>query len=264
MAHERLRSCDDASVRRCKYLGYLGDRVPGRRTAVIAMPYAFSLTMNAVALRKSAGGWPAVSEEWLKATSRPIRAARVDSSMPERRASLELPGRRPGQLRGRPAGGQAADRRRAGDGARGARLPGVPPPGGHATWRPRRAIRQFLDIGTGMPTAGNTHEVAQAVDPSCRVVYVDNDPVVLSHARARLRSSDEGATSYLDADARDTKAIVSGARETLDFGQAGRRHHDRHPELPRGRGRRAVAGWLDGGARRAATWPSCSRRGTSG
>ena len=78
-------------------------------------------------------------------------------------------------------------------------------------------IRQFLDIGTGMPTAGNTHEVAQAVDPSCRIVYVDNDPVVLSHARARLRSSAEGATSYLDADARDTRAIIAGASATLDF-----------------------------------------------
>jgi trans-aconitate methyltransferase len=80
-------------------------------------------------------------------------------------------------------------------------------------------IRQFLDIGTGMPTAGNTHEVAQAVDPSCRIVYVDNDPVVLAHARAGLRSSDEGATSYLDADARDTGAIIAGARKTLEPGR---------------------------------------------
>src|ERR1700722_14254709 len=78
-------------------------------------------------------------------------------------------------------------------------------------------IRQFLDVGTGMPTAGNTHEVAQAVDPACRVVYVDNDPVVLAHARAGLRSTSEGATSYLDADARDTKTIIAGASETLDF-----------------------------------------------
>src|ERR1700742_143663 len=80
-------------------------------------------------------------------------------------------------------------------------------------------IRQFLDIGTGIPAAGNTHEVAQSADPSCRVVYVDNDPVVLSHARARLRSSDEGSTSYIDADARDTKTIIAGARATLDFSQ---------------------------------------------
>jgi hypothetical protein len=78
-------------------------------------------------------------------------------------------------------------------------------------------IRQFLDIGTGIPAAGNTHEVAQAVDPSCRVVYVDNDPVVLSHARARLHSAPEGVTSYLDADARDTAAIVAGSAAVLDF-----------------------------------------------
>jgi hypothetical protein len=70
-----------------------------------------------------------------------------------------------------------------------------------------------------MPTAGNTHEVAQAVDSSCRIVYVDNDPVVLSHARAGLRSSEKGATSYLDADARDTGAIIAGARETLDLAE---------------------------------------------
>src|SRR6202012_4618511 len=80
-------------------------------------------------------------------------------------------------------------------------------------------LRQFLDVGTGIPTAGNTHEVAQAGDPSCRVVYVDNDPVVLSHARARLRSATEGATSYIDADARDTKAIMDGAGATLDLAQ---------------------------------------------
>ena len=64
-------------------------------------------------------------------------------------------------------------------------------------------IRQFLDVGTGLPTAGNTHEVAQAVVPDCRVVYVDNDPVVLTHARALLTSAPEGVTSYIDADARD-------------------------------------------------------------
>src|SRR6266508_4507957 len=61
-------------------------------------------------------------------------------------------------------------------------------------------IRQFLDIGTGLPTANNTHQVAQAVAPECRIVYVDNDPLVLAHARALLTSSPEGATAYLDAD----------------------------------------------------------------
>src|SRR3984957_15827051 len=68
-------------------------------------------------------------------------------------------------------------------------------------------IRQFLDIGTGLPTASNTHEVAQAVAPDSRIAYVDNDPIVLTHARALLTSTPEGATAYIDADLRDTPAI---------------------------------------------------------
>jgi len=78
-------------------------------------------------------------------------------------------------------------------------------------------IRQFLDIGTGLPTAGNTHEVAQDVAPASRIVYVDNDPVVLTHARALLVSGAEGATSYLDADARDPGKIITEASVTLNF-----------------------------------------------
>lgn len=78
-------------------------------------------------------------------------------------------------------------------------------------------IRQFLDLGTGLPTASNTHQVAQSVAPECRVVYVDNDPLVLSHARALLTSSPEGATAYLDADLRDTDSILEQAADTLDF-----------------------------------------------
>jgi O-methyltransferase involved in polyketide biosynthesis len=78
-------------------------------------------------------------------------------------------------------------------------------------------IRQFLDIGTGLPTAGNTHEVAQSVAAECRVVYVDNDPVVLTHARALLTSAPAGATSYIDADARDPDAIIAEAGAVLDF-----------------------------------------------
>jgi hypothetical protein len=80
-------------------------------------------------------------------------------------------------------------------------------------------IRQFLDIGTGLPTANNTHEVAQAVAPQSRIVYVDNDPLVLSHARALLTSSPEGVTAYLDADLRDTGKILEQAADTLDFAQ---------------------------------------------
>jgi hypothetical protein len=80
-------------------------------------------------------------------------------------------------------------------------------------------IRQFLDIGTGLPTGGNTHEVAQAVAPECRVVYVDNDPVVLAHARALFTSVPGGVTSYIDADARDTGMIIAEAAATLDLRQ---------------------------------------------
>ena len=78
-------------------------------------------------------------------------------------------------------------------------------------------IRQFLDIGTGIPATSNTHEVAQSVAPDSRVVYVDNDPVVLAHARALLTSGPHGVTSYLDADLRDTGRVLSAAAETLDF-----------------------------------------------
>ena len=78
-------------------------------------------------------------------------------------------------------------------------------------------IRQFLDIGTGIPTAGNTHQVAQAVAPESRVVYVDYDPSVLAHARALLTSHQAGATEYIDADLRDTGAILSQAARLLDF-----------------------------------------------
>jgi S-adenosyl methyltransferase len=77
-------------------------------------------------------------------------------------------------------------------------------------------IRQFLDIGTGLPTADNTHEVAQAAAPECRVVYVDNDPIVLTHARALLTSTG-GPTAYVDADIRETGKILKAAARTLDF-----------------------------------------------
>jgi len=80
-------------------------------------------------------------------------------------------------------------------------------------------IRQFLDIGTGIPAANNTHQVAESVAPECRIVYVDNDPVVLAHARALLTSSPEGATDYLDADLRDPGKILTQAARTLDFSQ---------------------------------------------
>jgi SAM-dependent methyltransferase len=80
-------------------------------------------------------------------------------------------------------------------------------------------IRQFLDIGTGIPTASNTHEVAQSIAPQSRIVYVDNDPIVLAHARALLTDHGEGATAYTDSDLRDTGAVLASAMDTLDFNQ---------------------------------------------
>lgn len=80
-------------------------------------------------------------------------------------------------------------------------------------------IRQFLDIGTGLPTLNNTHEVAQAVAPESRIIYVDNDPLVLTHARALLTSSPAGVTEYVDADLRDPDTILTEAARTLDFTQ---------------------------------------------
>ncbi|MBO8193189.1 SAM-dependent methyltransferase [Streptomyces oryzae] len=80
-------------------------------------------------------------------------------------------------------------------------------------------IRQFLDIGTGIPSAPNLHQVAQREDPTCRVVYADNDPIVLTYARALMNGTPEGATDYIEADVRDPKRILGHARDTLDFAQ---------------------------------------------
>jgi hypothetical protein len=80
-------------------------------------------------------------------------------------------------------------------------------------------VRQFLDIGTGLPTADNTHEVAQRAAPEARVVYVDNDPIVLTHSRALMRTGQYGRCAYIDADARDVGKVLAGAAETLDFSQ---------------------------------------------
>ena len=80
-------------------------------------------------------------------------------------------------------------------------------------------VRQFIDVGTGLPAADNTHEVAQRVAPDCRVVYVDNDPLVLAHARALLTSTPQGSCDYVDADMRDPAAILAAAARTLDLTQ---------------------------------------------
>jgi hypothetical protein len=80
-------------------------------------------------------------------------------------------------------------------------------------------VRQFLDVGTGLPAVDNTHEIAQRAVPECRIVYVDNDPLVLAHARALLTSAPEGACDYVNADMRDPAGILAAAARTLDLAQ---------------------------------------------
>ncbi|SOD78479.1 S-adenosyl methyltransferase [Streptomyces sp. 1222.2] len=84
-------------------------------------------------------------------------------------------------------------------------------------WLTENGVRQFLDIGTGIPTEPNLHQIAQRVAPDAHVVYCDNDPIVLAHAAALLRGTPEGRTEYLQADVRDPHAVVEGARKILDF-----------------------------------------------
>ncbi|GGV27130.1 hypothetical protein GCM10010277_08520 [Streptomyces longisporoflavus] len=81
------------------------------------------------------------------------------------------------------------------------------------------AVRQFLDIGTGLPTLDNTHEIAQRIAPESRIVYVDNDPIVLVHARSLLTGTARGATDYIDTDVRDPDKVMQGAAATLDLDQ---------------------------------------------
>jgi hypothetical protein len=155
-------------------------------------------------------------EDWAKAVSRSARAAGVDPSVPNvARVWNSLTGGRDAFESDRSAARQLV-----------AASPLMTQVGHASRAFLRRAvtylaaeagIRQFIDVGTGLPAPGSAHRVAQAVDPSCRVVYVDNDPVVLTHVRAWLHSSAAGATSCLEADARDTAAVLDGAGRTLDL-----------------------------------------------
>ncbi|WP_086779467.1 SAM-dependent methyltransferase [Streptomyces griseus] len=86
-----------------------------------------------------------------------------------------------------------------------------------AAWLARQGVDQFLDVGTGIPTAPNLHQIVQRITPTARIVYADNDPIVLRHAEALLVSSPEGATDYLHADVREPEAILELARKVLDF-----------------------------------------------
>jgi hypothetical protein len=159
-----------------------------------------------------------VAEEWLKTASGPVDPARIDTSSPNaaRVWNCLLGGR----------DNFEADRRAARQLVAAAPILAEIVPAAHAFRRRVVAylardagIRQFLDIGTGMPMWGSTHEIAQAVDPSCRVVYVDSDPVVLAHARALLRSQAQGSTSFVDAHTRDTGSILARAADTLDLAE---------------------------------------------
>jgi hypothetical protein len=88
-----------------------------------------------------------------------------------------------------------------------------------ARWLAEQGVRQFLDVGTGIPTEPNLHQIVQGVAPECRVVYCDNDPIVLAHAEALLRGTPEGAIDYVQADARDIGIVLERAGKVLDFGR---------------------------------------------
>jgi S-adenosyl methyltransferase len=157
-------------------------------------------------------------ERWLRETARSIRRPRIDASVPnvsrvwnyltggrdnfdaDRKAARQL-------IKASPAMGQAGYAVRAFLGRVTRYL------------ADEAGMRQFLDIGTGMPAPGGVHDVAQSVAPESRIVCVDNDPIVLSHARALLRPAPRGATSFVDADVREPGTIIKEAGATLDFGE---------------------------------------------
>lgn len=179
--------------------------------------YKFSFAENVGrTMEESSRGRPALPGERVKAAYRPAQAARVDPSVPNvARVWNSLTGGRDSFESDRSAARQLV-----------AASPLMTQVGPASRAFLRRAvtylaaeagIRQFIDVGAGLPAPGSAHRVAQAVDRSCRVVYVDNDAVVLSHLRAWLHSPAGGATSCLEADARDTAAILDGAGRTLDL-----------------------------------------------
>ena len=159
-----------------------------------------------------------MADEWLKKTTRPVKVSQIDTTAPNvARVWNYLVGGRDNF---------EADRRAARQLIVLSPVIGQVGPAARAFHRRvirfltlEAGIRQFLDIGTGMPTAGNTHEIAQEAARQSRIVYVDNDPLVLAHGRALLTSTVEGVASYVEADAADPAAILEEARATLDFGQ---------------------------------------------
>jgi hypothetical protein len=159
-----------------------------------------------------------MGDDWGKDATRRAKAARIDPTVPNiARVGDYLEGGR---------NNFEADRRAARALVAAAPVVGTIGPAARAFHQralrylaAEAGVRQFLDIGTGLATSGNTHEVAQSADPSCRIVYVDNDPMVLAHGRALMRSAPAGAVSFVDAEVDDPVTIVADARQTLDFGQ---------------------------------------------
>jgi hypothetical protein len=159
-----------------------------------------------------------VADDWLRETTRPDRHPRIDVSAPNvARVWNYLAGGRDNFEADRKVARQlirvAPVMEHIGPAARAFLSRGVRYLAADA------GLRQFLDIGTGIPASGNLHDLAQGLAPDSRIVCVDNDPVVLSHARALLRSTPEGAASVIEADARDPRRIMAEAGKTLDFGQ---------------------------------------------
>ena len=157
-------------------------------------------------------------EEWLRRTSRPVQRPQIDASAPNvARVWDYLTGGRDNFDADRKAARQliraSPSLERAGYAARAFVARATRYLAAEA------GIRQFLDIGTGIPAGGGIHDVAKSVAPESRVVCVDKDPVVLSHARALLRPAPEGATSFVDADVREPGKIVAEAASVLDFGR---------------------------------------------
>ena len=159
-----------------------------------------------------------MSEEWLRATSKPVRPAKIDTSVPNvARVWNYLVGGRDNF---------EADRVAARTMMAVAPVVRIIVPAARAFHRrvvsylvAEAGVRQFLDVGAGLATSGRTHEVAQSLDLRCRVVYVDDDPMVLTHTRALARSSPEGAVGYVDGHIREPSAMVAGAGATLDLGE---------------------------------------------
>jgi S-adenosyl methyltransferase len=158
-----------------------------------------------------------MEKTWRKDATRRAKAALIDTTVPNAARVVDY-------LYGGPNNFET-DRRAAGRLTAAAPVVGSIGPAGHAfhqrvvRYLVEAGIRQFIDIGTRLVMSGRTHEVAQSLAPESRVVYADSDPMVLSHTRALLRSTADGAVAFVDANVRDPRGIAAGAAGTLDFGR---------------------------------------------